>query len=78
MVDALSKRNLAVQEIQLQSVGINALKDMYKDDNKFKYIYCKENCNKEYNHFHIIYNRFEMNMQLKFTCKIIDDIPTKI
>ena len=39
VVDALRRRNLVVQEIKIQSVGINALKGMYKDDNDFKYIY---------------------------------------
>ena len=39
---------------------------------------CKETCDKEYNCFHITHNRSEINMQLKSTCKRIDNIPTKI
>ena len=37
--DVLIGRNLVVQEIQLQSVAMNALKGMYKDANDFKDIY---------------------------------------
>lgn len=36
VVDALIRRSMMVQEIQLESVGIDALKGMYKDDDDFK------------------------------------------
>ena len=43
VVDALSKRNLTIQEIQLESIGIHAMKDMYEQDEDFKEAYqvCK-------------------------------------
>ena len=39
VVDALSKRITLVQQIQLHSIGISALKDLYKDDTDFGHIY---------------------------------------
>ncbi|XP_059070912.1 uncharacterized protein LOC131861552 [Cryptomeria japonica] len=36
VVDALSRRNLEIQEIQLESMGINALKYMYQGHEDFK------------------------------------------
>ena len=39
VVDALSRRNLMIQSIDLESVGIDAMKDMYPQDEDFKEIY---------------------------------------
>lgn len=39
MADALSRRALLVQEIQLQTIGIEALKGMHVEDEDFKDIY---------------------------------------
>ena len=37
--DASSRRNLAIQEIQMESVGISAKKDMYANDEDFNEAY---------------------------------------
>ena len=37
--DALSRRNRMVQSIELESVGISIMKDMYAIDEDFKDIY---------------------------------------
>ena len=37
--DALSRRNLTIQEVQLESIGIHAMKDMYEQDEDFKEAY---------------------------------------
>ncbi|XP_059067985.1 uncharacterized protein LOC131858696 [Cryptomeria japonica] len=44
VVDALSRRNLAIHEIQLESLGITTFKDMYQEDEDFKEAYkvCKD------------------------------------
>ena len=44
VADVLSKRLLTVQEIQLQSIGIDSFKALYVDDEDFTHIYkvCKE------------------------------------
>ena len=39
VADALSRRNLLVQSIELESVGIEAMKDLYKHDEDFQEIY---------------------------------------
>lgn len=39
VADALSRRIMTMQEIQLQSVGLSELKDLYKDDKDFAEIY---------------------------------------
>jgi len=39
VADALSRRNLMIQTIDLESVGINSMKDMYPHDDDFKEIY---------------------------------------
>lgn len=46
VADALSRRALIVQEIQLQSMGAETLKGMYLEDVDFKDIYacCKQPC----------------------------------
>lgn len=49
VADALSRRALMVQEIQLQSMGVDALKGMYHDDANFKEIY--EVCDQSLNTF---------------------------
>ena len=36
--DALSRRNLMVQSIELESVGISIMKEMYPNDEDFKEI----------------------------------------
>lgn len=37
--EALSRRNLTIQEVQLESIGIHAMKDMYEQDEDFKEAY---------------------------------------
>ena len=39
VVDALSRRNLTIQEVQLERIGIYAMKDMYEQDEHFKEAY---------------------------------------
>ena len=39
VADALSRRNLMIQNIELESVGILVMKDMYAKDEDFKEIY---------------------------------------
>ena len=39
VVDALSRRTLLIQNIDLESVGITLMKDMYAHDDGFKEIY---------------------------------------
>lgn len=39
VVDALSRRNLVIQEIQLERMGIIAMKEMYQEDANFKEAY---------------------------------------
>ena len=53
VADALSVRNLMVQSIELESVGISAMKDMYAEDDDFKEIYqtCQEMGDKYYTNF---------------------------
>ena len=43
VADALSRRNLTIQEIQLERIGIRTMKDMYEQDEDFKEAYqvCK-------------------------------------
>ena len=44
VVDALSKRSLTIQETRLESMGINAINDMYEGDEDFSKAFqvCKE------------------------------------
>ena len=44
VANSLSRRNLMVQNIELESVGITVMKDMYAKDEDFKEIYqvCQE------------------------------------
>ena len=37
--DALSRRNLTIQEIRLENVGFNSIKDLYEQDEDFKEVY---------------------------------------
>lgn len=39
VADALSRRALTIQEVQLQSIGMDNLKDLYKEDKYFKDAY---------------------------------------
>ncbi|XP_059076725.1 uncharacterized protein LOC131875989 [Cryptomeria japonica] len=39
VADALSRRSLTIQEVQLESAGIHTIKDMYATDDDFKEIY---------------------------------------
>ena len=50
VADALSRRALVVQEIQLQSMGVEALKDIYHEDSDFKEVY--NVCEQHLNSFH--------------------------
>ena len=54
--DALSRRSLVVQEIQLQSMGVEALKDMYHEDSNFKEVY--NVCEQHLNYFHGEFSKF--------------------
>lgn len=64
VVDSLSRRTLMVQEIQFQSMGIDALKGMYHDDDNFKEIY--EVCEQSSNTFHNEYSNFLLHNGLIF------------
>ena len=39
VADALRRRNLTIREVQLESIGIHAIKDMYEQDEDFKEAY---------------------------------------
>ena len=44
VVDALSRRNLTIQEMRLENLGFHSIKDMYEGDADFKEAYqvCKD------------------------------------
>lgn len=50
VADALSKRMLTIQEVQLHSIGIKSFKDLYKDDEDFDESY--KVFSEFQNHFH--------------------------
>ena len=56
MADALSRRTLTVKKIWLQSVGIEALNDMYPTDIDFKEAY--KVCSQFENNFHSDFSNF--------------------
>lgn len=56
VVDALSRRALLVQEIQLQSMWVEALKDMCHEDLDFKEVY--NVCEQHLNYFHGEFSKF--------------------
>lgn len=62
--DALSRRDLTVQEIQFQSMGIHRLKDLYADDEDFSDIY--KVCVEYKNHFHSEYVEYSLQSNLFF------------
>ena len=51
--DSLSRRNLTVQEVRLESVGIHSMKGMYEGDEDFAEAYhvCKEMNDKYHTEF---------------------------
>lgn len=53
VADAHSRRNLTVKEVQLESIGISSMKDMYQGDEDFKEAYqvCKEMGDKYHKEF---------------------------
>ena len=64
VVDALSRRALTIQEIQLKSIGIDHFKDLYSDDEDFADIY--KVCVEYKNHFHSIYDAYTLQSDLLF------------
>lgn len=54
VADALSRRALTIQEIQLKSMGIDHFKDLYAEDEDFADIY--KVCDEYKNHFHCLRN----------------------
>lgn len=50
VADALSRRLLTVQEIQIKSIGIESFKDLYGEDEDFLEVY--KVCSNFENHFH--------------------------
>lgn len=64
VVDALSRRLLIVQEVQVQSIGIDCFKTMYSDDDDFADIY--KVCSDFENHFHHEYADYTLQNGLLF------------
>lgn len=64
VADALSKRVLTIQEIQLKSMGIDHFKDLYADDEDFAEIY--KVCLEFKNHFHSKYAEYTLQSDLLF------------
>lgn len=64
VADALSRRLLIVQEIQVQSIGIDSFKDMYPIDDDFTEAY--KVCQDFENHFHGAYADFTLQDGLLF------------
>lgn len=62
--DALSRRVLTIQEVQLQSVGLNDLKDLYQGDKDFGEAF--EVCTKFTNVCHVAYYDFMLQEGLLF------------
>lgn len=56
VIDALSRRIMTMQEIQLKSVGLSELKDLYKDDKDFAEIY--NFCSDFSNTSHVSYSKY--------------------
>ena len=53
VADALSRRSLTIQETRLETMGINAIKDMYEGDEDFSKAFhvCKEMTNSYHTNF---------------------------
>lgn len=62
--NALSRRNLIIQEVQLDSMGIHSMKDMYDGDEDFQEAYqvCKEMGNR----YHTEFSKFILQEGLLF------------
>ena len=56
VADALRRKILTIQEIQLQGIGIEEFKDPYKGDANFSEIH--KVCNEFDNHFHSEYANY--------------------
>lgn len=56
--DALSRRMLIVQEVQLKIIGIESFKDLYKDDEDFFKAY--KVCFYFQNHFHRQFSEYTL------------------
>lgn len=64
VADALSRRLLTVQEVQIQSIGVECFKDLYPNDEDFVAIY--KVCQEFQNHFHCEYAKFTLQNGLLF------------
>lgn len=64
IVDDLSRRNLVIQEIQLESMGINAMKDTYQEDVDFKEAY--EVCQAMNERYHTDFSEYMLQEVLLF------------
>ena len=64
VADALSRRMLTIQEVQLRSIGIENFKDLYKDDEDFAKAY--KVCFDFQNHFHSTFFDYTLQSGLLF------------
>lgn len=64
VADVLSKRLLIVQEVTLQSIGVESFKELYKEDEYFSEVY--KVCSKFNNHFNSQYVDYTLQSGLLF------------
>lgn len=64
VADALRKRLLIVQEIQLKSIGVEEFKDLYEGDEDFSESY--KVCSSFENHFHSEFANYTLHNDLLF------------
>jgi hypothetical protein len=64
VADALSRRLLTVQEVQLQSIGIESFKELYEGDEDFSEAY--KVCKDFKNHFHSQFADYTIQNDLLF------------
>ena len=65
MADALSRTLLTVQEVKLQSIGLDSFKDLYEEDIDFSEVY--KVCNDFSNHyFHSDFVEYTLQKGLLF------------
>ena len=64
VADALSRRLLIIQEVQLQIIGIESFKDLFKEDEDFVEAY--KACSDFQNHFHSAFFDYTLQSGLLF------------